>query len=249
MHTITHPRAGMHPRAVTPAVVGAWLLALSFLALTSPLRAATLNVPSQYSTIQAAINAAANGDTVQLAAGTYTGSGNVDLDFGGKNITVNGSGAIVTIIDCAATSTSYHRAFNFHSGETGAQVRRLTIRRGYESSGGAISLASGCALTVTSCIFSTDLATGSGGRDCECKWGHDHDGELQLHQLPGRQQHGGRRCQQRQRNADELHPLQQYSFQRERRSHLQQFSTDPGILHPGLQQHKRHRNTGRRIGK
>ncbi len=63
-----------------------FFFALSLGALT-PAFAATLTVPAQHATIQAAINAAANGDTVLIADGTYSGPGDVDLDFGGKNLT------------------------------------------------------------------------------------------------------------------------------------------------------------------
>lgn len=45
---------------------------------------ATRNVPAQYSTIQAAINAAVNGDTVLVAPGTYL----ENINFRGKNIVV-----------------------------------------------------------------------------------------------------------------------------------------------------------------
>nr|HPR31233.1 hypothetical protein [Prolixibacteraceae bacterium] len=45
-------------------------------------------VPSQYPNIQAAIDAAWDGDTVLIADGEYSGEGNHDIRFFGKRITV-----------------------------------------------------------------------------------------------------------------------------------------------------------------
>ena len=58
--------------------------------------AATLKVPSQYSTIQDATNAASGGDTVKVAPGTYVEI----INFKGKAITVKSTGgAGMTVID------------------------------------------------------------------------------------------------------------------------------------------------------
>ncbi|MHC4890541.1 MAG: hypothetical protein ACYTEO_13875, partial [Planctomycetota bacterium] len=89
-----------------------------------------LEVPFPYETIQEAIDAASDGDTVVVHPGYYTGTDtldpnlrNVDLDFGGKAITVRSedpdeAGIVnATIIDCAGDPLDPHRAFLFQSGE------------------------------------------------------------------------------------------------------------------------------------
>ncbi len=104
--------------------------------------AAVLYVPSRdYPTIQSAINAAVNDDVVVVAPGIWTGPGNVDLDFGGKAITVrseinpdNPNPSIIasTIIDCQGTRYNPHRAFYFHNGEgPNSKVLGFTIINGY----------------------------------------------------------------------------------------------------------------------
>ena len=63
-----------------------FIIALT-LGVAQPLCAATLSVPSQYPTIQAAINAAATGDTVLVAPGAY----NERVDLKGKAIALKSS--------------------------------------------------------------------------------------------------------------------------------------------------------------
>ncbi len=88
-------------------------------------------------TIQAGINVTENGDTVIVAAGTYTGPGNRWLDFGSRLIVLRSSdGPSLTTIDC---ENDYTRAFNFHLGETpAAAVVGFTITNGRRNYGGAI---------------------------------------------------------------------------------------------------------------
>src|SRR5262245_44956058 len=71
---------------------------LTFAAI--PAVAVTRNVPSQYSTIQAAINAAASGDVIQIANGTY--SGQVNIPSGKNGITLNGASQTGVILTCGA---------------------------------------------------------------------------------------------------------------------------------------------------
>ncbi len=139
-------------------------------------QATTLNVPTQYATIQAAVNAAQNGDMVLIADGTYTGPGNVDIDFGGKNLTVTSQhGPNSTIIDCGASAhgsiSPQHRGFYIHSGETSAVISGLTIQNGYTAvtsgvtdsgNGGGICIDNSSA-SVQNCIITDDAAQYGGG--------------------------------------------------------------------------------------
>ncbi len=60
----------------------------------------TLNVPDDFLTIQAAIDAAVDGCEIVVADGTFTGDGNRDLDFGGKAITLrSANGPAACFID------------------------------------------------------------------------------------------------------------------------------------------------------
>lgn len=148
----------------------------SFLAITffsSFISASTLRVPEEYGTIQSAINAAVDFDTVLINDGTYTGDGNRDIDFLGKAIVVKSvNGAASTIIDCQADSTNPHRGFIFHSGEDSLSILQgLTIQNGYApddvmlagSYGGGILCDSGSSLTITECIITQNRAQNSGG--------------------------------------------------------------------------------------
>jgi parallel beta-helix repeat protein len=123
-----------------------------------------LLVPTEYGTIQAAIDASVNGNTVIVAPGTYTGTGNRDIDFLGKAITVRSTDpndpniVAATIIDCQGTSSSPYRGFYFHSGENvGSVLNGLTITNGYATYGGGISC-DGSSPTITNCTFSGNSA-------------------------------------------------------------------------------------------
>ncbi|MEM7260499.1 MAG: right-handed parallel beta-helix repeat-containing protein [Planctomycetota bacterium] len=87
--------------------------------------AAELNVPADFATIQGAIDAAVDGDSVVVAAGTYSET----IDFLGKSITVVGAaGAEMTTIDGSGVLAS---VVAFTSGEgANAILDGFTIQGG-----------------------------------------------------------------------------------------------------------------------
>ena len=102
----------MRRQIVSLAVVAAYLFA------TEGGSAADRLVPSEYPTIQAAIDDSNDGDTIMVSDGTYTGDGNRDIDFLGKAITLRSeNGPENCIINCQGSSSNPHRGFTFHSGE------------------------------------------------------------------------------------------------------------------------------------
>jgi len=86
-----------------------------------------------YDVIQEGINTASDNDSVMILDGTFTGSGNRDIDFGGKAITVKSeNGAESCIIDCEGTLEDTHRGFYFHNNEGEDSILMgFTIQNGY----------------------------------------------------------------------------------------------------------------------
>ncbi|MBD3336483.1 MAG: S8 family serine peptidase [Candidatus Eisenbacteria bacterium] len=113
----------------------AYSLILSRPAASEPM---AFSVPGDFTTIQSALDIAAEGDSVIVADGVYTGDGNRDLDFRGANIvlrSVNGSAA--TILDCEGSQADPHRGIHLHNEEgPSAVVQGFTIRNGYALDGG-----------------------------------------------------------------------------------------------------------------
>ncbi|MBD3162181.1 MAG: hypothetical protein GF346_07700 [Candidatus Eisenbacteria bacterium] len=145
-------------------IPGYWKIvpALAAVALLSilPAQATVLDVPSDpYPTIQAGLDAAQPGDTVLVAAGTYHGEGNSNLEFGGKDIVLlSESGAEQTVIEPEG------RGFTFYeSGETSAAViDGFTVRYGYGQEGGGM-LCEDASPTVRDCVFEMCSAYNRGG--------------------------------------------------------------------------------------
>ncbi|MCH8912599.1 MAG: hypothetical protein IIA33_03415, partial [Planctomycetes bacterium] len=147
----------------TPAVA-----AISFCLIgpTFPAAADILHVPGDFPTIQAAIDAAMDGDEVEVHPGTYREL----INFLGKSITLRSSdGPEVTIIngDIDDDGTGNGSVVTCNNNETVLTVLDgFTITGGLETNGGGMAVSGFSSPTVTNCIFSLNNATspfGGGG--------------------------------------------------------------------------------------
>jgi len=128
--------------------------ALVALMVASLSYAAELIVPTQYPTIQAAINAAESGDIVTVRPGTY----NERLDIGGRNITLRSLlGPTATIIDPQGVGGVVVQSTN--AAANGWVLQGFTIRNGLDSG----LYVSGVTATVRNCKFINNQASRGGG--------------------------------------------------------------------------------------
>lgn len=118
-----------------------------------------IQVPGNASTVQAGINLANNGDTVNIAPGPYAGP----VNFHGKSITVQGSGPGVVI-----EGNQDGPVVTFNSGETrSAVLQNVTISNGSALggiSGGGIFI-DGASPTIQDSTISGNLQCGIGVYD------------------------------------------------------------------------------------
>lgn len=145
----------------------------SVIGLSGSVGAVVLEVPDDYVTIQAGIDAALDGDTVAVASGVYTGDGNRDIDFLLKAIVVmSKDGPLVTTINCGGRSFDPHRAFIFTRGEgPESEVRGFTIKNGWwPGPGGAIRCALASSPTIAGNVIVQNVAY-TGGAIC-CSASH-----------------------------------------------------------------------------
>ncbi len=172
-------------RAIPPRIVilVSTAAVVSFL-VAGPVQATDRHVPSPYATIQAGISAAADGDEVIIAPGTYQGDGNRDIDFLGKAITVRSTDpddpnlVAATVIDCQADESNHHRGFAFLGDEDANSVLAgLTIVNAnvqgdpnvddwLDYSGGGILIANYHSPVVRNCVIRDCVATYGGGIAC-----------------------------------------------------------------------------------
>ncbi len=114
-------------------------------------------------TLKAAISASKNPSTenvVQVAAGTYTGADNKNLDFGGYNIKLIGAGAALTVIDLQNDG----RFLDLKTGETKASlVDGFTIRNGNVTTQGMAVNVVNAGLSIRNCVIENNTASAATG--------------------------------------------------------------------------------------
>ncbi len=169
--THTYNRAGTHTAALRVTDNGT--PPLNYGTGTCAVYVRPIYVPDDNDTIQAAINHAVNENTVAVRPGTYRGSGNRDLDFNGKNITVCGTDPndweviAKTIIDCNGTRANPYRGFCFDDAneDNDSIVAGFTITNGYGKYidaplynyvGGAI-YCTGSSPTIKNCLITKNM--------------------------------------------------------------------------------------------
>ncbi len=165
-------------------------LAALFLVTAQTASASIIRVPSEESTIGAAITSSTYGDTIIVAAGTYSGTGSHDLDFASKNLLLKSEdGPEVTILDgsntyrifIAQTSewrTTRIQGFTFRNGQrqeswglTGMvkltssawiNFDNMIFEGGNASNGSAFHITGGARGVFTDCVFRNNTTTNKG---------------------------------------------------------------------------------------
>jgi hypothetical protein len=135
-----------------------------------------LSGSGDYLTIQSAIDAAQEGDTVLVRDGIYAGEGNRDIIIDGKSVTVQSeNGPEQCIIDCQGTEQTPHRGFKISRNLWEYVIDGFTITNGYApedikyfnskiaSTGGAIVCYKGSSPTILNSVFFNNYAKYGGG--------------------------------------------------------------------------------------
>ncbi|MEO7717704.1 MAG: Ig-like domain-containing protein [Capsulimonas sp.] len=161
--SIDNPKAPPGRRLIRRALTATGCFALVSVGVAAS--ATTRTVPTDLPTIQAAVNASATGDTVNVIPGTYTIAGDFNVTLGSKNLTIQSTGgAAVTVLDNSGGSRANQKcSFIINGGQNRSTViKGFTIKNSVRDTGGAIAIIDSAA-TVTQCVFVNNFAPAEGG--------------------------------------------------------------------------------------
>ncbi len=123
-------------------------------------------VPTDYPTLQAAVDASDNFDCILLAPGIYTGPGNRDVNIDGKILSISMLGVQgEVVLDLQGSATEPHYGLNIQGyGWATVFISNLTMRQGYsDDAGGAAVHGEEVELVISSCRFEDNVSLNSGG--------------------------------------------------------------------------------------
>ncbi len=161
---------------------------LSILNITAMSGAATLTVPAQYATIQEAVNAASNGDTILVSNGTYSTGGPYhvvliedkavhlksvngpestileSLIVGGNSLRITGTpGSCMIVEGFTITATANHTVCVLINTTTEVTLRNCIIEQCSNDTGNGGGLVNSGTLVVDDTIFRQNSVYGHGG--------------------------------------------------------------------------------------
>jgi len=113
----------------------------------------------QYTTIQSAIDAAVNGDVIQIAKGRYV----ENLVISGKRITLQGQDRRSTVVDGNGQGTVVTIGDRIATTPTMVALSDLTLTRGYGANGGGIVVFEGGSLVLRHSTVVANHSEGDGG--------------------------------------------------------------------------------------
>ncbi len=131
--------------------------------LAQPANTAVIHVPGDAPTIQTAVDLARNGDTVMIAPGVYSGSGNVDVQIRSKRISIETSGGPdVTTIDCRFSGPAFD-TMEYDAIDRTTRIAGLTIRNAFSDWG---AVRADAPILIEDCRFIENQSRENGGAIC-----------------------------------------------------------------------------------
>ncbi len=126
-------------------------------------------VPQDYLTIQGAINASIDSDTVMISDGTYLGNGNRDLVLEGKAIIITSqNGPESCVINCQGSETDSHWGIRLRNIDSENSVLSgITIKNSW-GDGGAVQIQNASPTIINNIIVNNTAEYGGAGIGFSC---------------------------------------------------------------------------------